>query len=107
MFGVVLADTDSFVVTVFLQKESDMEWWKQIAEGEPDIDTSKVPHVKLLVGVIKLLVLARVSTAWAKVQALPQAWDAGDLSPPRCCRSDPRAAAPVLATHAHTLLSRA
>ncbi len=56
MYGVVLADTDSFVVTVFLQKESDMEWWKQIAEGEPDIDTSKVPLVKLLVGAIKLLV---------------------------------------------------
>jgi len=35
-------DSDSHVVTVFLQKENRMEWWKNIAEGEPDIDTTKV-----------------------------------------------------------------
>ena len=36
------ADRDTNVVTVFLQKENKMEWWKQIAEGEPEIDTQKV-----------------------------------------------------------------
>jgi len=30
------------VVAVYLQKENTMEWWKAVAEGEPEIDTSKV-----------------------------------------------------------------
>jgi hypothetical protein len=29
-------------MTISLQKEYDMEWWKNIAEGEPEIDTTKV-----------------------------------------------------------------
>ena len=41
-FPINCADTDSHIVTVFLQKEAKMEWWKSIVEGEPDIDTSKV-----------------------------------------------------------------
>lgn len=30
------------VIAVYLQKENTMEWWKSVAEGEPEIDTSKV-----------------------------------------------------------------
>ena len=36
------APAEGRVVAVYLQKENTMEWWKQVAEGEPEIDTSKV-----------------------------------------------------------------
>lgn len=29
-------------MTISLEKEYAMEWWKNIAEGEPEIDTAKV-----------------------------------------------------------------
>ena len=29
-------------MTISLEKENGMEWWKSIAEGEPEIDTTKV-----------------------------------------------------------------
>lgn len=27
---------------MYLQKENGMEWWKSVAQGEPEIDTTKV-----------------------------------------------------------------
>lgn len=33
---------DGRVLTLYLFKENRMEWWKNVAEGEPEIDTSKV-----------------------------------------------------------------
>lgn len=30
------------VIALYLQKENTMEWWKRVAEGEPEIDTQKV-----------------------------------------------------------------
>ena len=39
--------------------------------------------------------------------ALPQAWNAGDVSPPgRCRRSDSRAAVPVHSAHAVVIVSK-
>ena len=30
------------MIALYLQKENTMEWWNAVAEGEPEIDTSKV-----------------------------------------------------------------
>ncbi len=35
-------DPDTGIMTISLEKEYAMEWWKNIAEGEPEIDTAKV-----------------------------------------------------------------
>ncbi len=36
------SDSDTSVLTISLFKENGNEWWKQIAVGEPDIDTKRV-----------------------------------------------------------------
>jgi hypothetical protein len=44
-------------MTISLEKENNMEWWKQIAVGEPDIDTTKVPFVRTCLADLLLLLL--------------------------------------------------
>ena len=50
------------MVAIYLQKENGMEWWKCVAEGEPEIDTTKVsPFQSVLLGQSRSAVMSRLS----------------------------------------------
>ena len=37
-----IEDSDQRAIVVYLQKENQMEWWRSIGKGEPEINTQKV-----------------------------------------------------------------
>lgn len=42
MFLLILAAEDESIISILLTKHNQMEWWKYLVKGDPEIDTQKV-----------------------------------------------------------------
>lgn len=82
------------VIALYLQKENTMEWWKRVAEGEPEIDTQKVQpeNSKLsdLDGDTRATVekmMVRHSHTWCRGAVVMELWPNGGAHTARCFAS--------------------
>lgn len=42
MFVLILVAEDQSIISILLTKHNQMEWWKYLVKGDPEVDTQKV-----------------------------------------------------------------